>query len=407
MAASRTKHLSSVDLLRSWTVVGVLAVHTISNTTTGSDRSAGALLELLHVTRSVFLALSGFVLAYSLAARPLATWAFWRRRYPLVLAPYLVWTALYLLNDYDPSHYGSAGKMLWRYVVDLADGGARYHLYFLLLTLQLYLIMPWLYRWLERQRRHHLALLAAAAVFQLAFTAAIHYGWRPPVLSVWLNHPGSWLPSYPLYVIGGVLAAMHFEEVTDWVTSHRRLIAWSVLGAAALGVLSYASDLTWLSMGPIKASQVFQPSVVIESVAFTAGLYALGIAVAGRLRARGRRRAESSADVSFGVYLAHPMLLQGLIAASAATGLSGALSGLPSGVILPMVLGLLVPTLCLASWGGVAVIRRTPLSVWLTGRPRQVSPPPDDPLLPGPPRLLGTAPARGALPLGSPLRVKE
>ena len=389
----------------------MVAVHSISNTTTARDRTAGAFLELLHVTRSVFLALSGFVLAYSLAARPVGAWAFWRRRYPLVLAPYLVWTLLYLLNDYNSAHLGSVGTFLWRYVKDLADGGARYHLYFLLLTFQLYLVMPWLYRWLDRHRRRHASLVGAAAAFQLAFSAAVHYGWRPPVLKVWLDHPGSWLFSYPLYVVGGIVAAMHFDEVTAWVTRHGRLIAWGVVGAAAVGVLSYSSDLTWLSMGPIRASEVFQPAVVIESVAFTAGLYALGMRIAPRLRGRGRSLAESSADVSFGVYLAHPLLLQGVVTASAAVGLSAALSGLPNGVLMLLVLGLLVPALYVATWGVVALVRRTPLSVWLTGRPRQVGHARIDPLQPAPagssPGLVAGPPPRSAEPLASPLRVKE
>ena len=29
---------------------------------------------------------------------------------------------------------------------------------------------------------------ACAAAFQLLFSAAVHYGWRPPVLKVWLDH---------------------------------------------------------------------------------------------------------------------------------------------------------------------------------------------------------------------------
>ena len=64
---------------------------------------------------------------------------------------------------------------------DLLHASARYHLYFLLVTMQMYALFPVL-RWVLRKTAgHHVALFAAVCAYQLALTAALqHY----PVLTV-------------------------------------------------------------------------------------------------------------------------------------------------------------------------------------------------------------------------------
>ena len=56
-------------------------------------------MTLLHVTREVFVLLSAFVLTYSYRERGLERRRFWRRRYPLVVIPYIAWTAVYAVAD--------------------------------------------------------------------------------------------------------------------------------------------------------------------------------------------------------------------------------------------------------------------------------------------------------------------
>src|SRR5262249_48031957 len=158
----------------------------------------------------------------------------------------------------------------------LLDGGARYHLYFLLVTMQLYLIFPLLLWLLKRTRGHHLALLGISFALQLAFTFAFHYrllGAVPgtDVPTGWLDHPDQWLLSYQFYVIAGAVAAAHLEEITAWILEHRRVVAWLVAATFAGGMASYAFDVVALQIPTGYASEVFQPAIVIESVAAVAG----------------------------------------------------------------------------------------------------------------------------------------
>jgi peptidoglycan/LPS O-acetylase OafA/YrhL len=361
----RPEHLGAVDVVRFLTVGGVIAVHSTSLTAPSGSVAAGGVLVVLHITRSVFLFLSAFVLGYSFLKRPLAPRAFWRRRYPLVAIPYAVWSAIYVLTGH-PS--GNPLKLLGTYALDLLDGGAHFHLYFLLLTFQLYLIFPALIAFFRRHPAAQRPVLMASVAFELGFTAAVHYDWRPPVLGIWFDHPGTWLPSYELYVVGGLIAALHFEAVTSWVRAHGRLIASAFAAAVALAIASYLADLSVVGYSPLKASEVFQPVVVLEATTGTLAQYALGLWAVDRLRARPLALLKRSSDVSFGVYLAHPLLIATILDVATAIGLASAVGPLPSGLVEAMVVFGLVPFVYGVTFAVVAAVRRTRLSVALTGR---------------------------------------
>jgi peptidoglycan/LPS O-acetylase OafA/YrhL len=365
-----SRHLHAVDVIRVLTVAGVIAAHSTTLTMPTVTAATGGVLVVVHVTRDVFLLLSAFVLGWTFVARPLPRRAFWRRRYPLVAIPYVVWSLIYIVADGDlgsPLHFaGTLG-------LDLLDGGAHFHLYFLLLTFQLYLVFPALFGALARRPRLHAPLLAASVAVQLFFTAAVHYGWRPPVLAEWLNHPGSWLPSYQLYVIAGLLAALHFDAITTWVRRRSRSIALAFVASVGLALGSYVFDLTVLGYAPVRASEVFQPATVVEALAATLAQLALGLWVADRLGERHKPRLRTLSDASFGIYLAHPLLVAGLLDVAGWAGVSAAVGTLPSGLIEALVVLGLVPFVYAATLAGVLVVRRTKLSLALTGRRSQPS----------------------------------
>jgi hypothetical protein len=68
------------------------------------------------------------------------------------------------------------------------------------------------------------------------------------------------------------------------------------------------------------------------------------------------------------VYLAHPLLLQGLLALSATTGLTALAARIPDPVVTAVSMAVVVPLLYLTCALLVQAVRRTPLSLPLTGR---------------------------------------
>ncbi len=358
-------HLAAIDVVRFLTIGGVILVHSTSFANSNSSLVANAVLQLAHVTRSVFLMLSGFVLTYSYLRRPLGRRSFWSRRYPLILVPYVMWSAIYFVAD---GEVHPAWSSLGNFVVDLSDAHAHFHLYFLLLTMQLYLVFPALMVALRRWPKALTPALVVTGVVQLAFTGAAEYGWRPPVLGMWFEHPSSWLFSYTFYVVGGVAAGAHFDSVSVWVRSHYRLAGLSIAVVAIVGLGVYVFNMEVLGYAPIKASAVFQPANVVEVVAATLSQFALGMWLAERASAAHLSWLERSSDVSFGVYLAHPLLLSAVLDIAVSSGLSNFLSGVPSPLVEVMVVFGLVPFLYTVTFVVIQLARRSGLSLALTGR---------------------------------------
>ncbi|MER7274048.1 acyltransferase [Dactylosporangium sp. NPDC000244] len=361
--ARASAHLDALDVVRVLTVGLVIAVHVLAQQPGGVGLSNGAPLIVLHVSREVFFLLTAFVLVYSRRARaPSSWWAFWRRRYLLIGVPYVVWTAVYYVAGGGP--LWPAGRLLPGLVRDLLTGGARYHLYFLLVTMQLYLVFPLLRRLLRATRGRHGWLLAAAAVYQAGCYTAVQRGSVPG-----LGDPSAYLPSYLGFVVAGGVAAWHAEALMRWTLERMSWVFAGCALAVAAGVVVFFVRASVLRQPPLVAGAVFQPVVVVESVAVAWAFLACGAAWQRR-GAPGRRLVRSASDASFGVYLAHPLLLQGLLAVVAASGLAAVAQRQPG----PLVTGAataVVPLIYLACWSAVAVTLRTPLSLALTGRARR------------------------------------
>jgi peptidoglycan/LPS O-acetylase OafA/YrhL len=347
------RHLWQLDVVRLLTFSAVIAVHAIAFTELPDNVAAGAAMMLLQFGREVFFALSGFVLVYAARTRPVEPWKFWRRRVPLVAVPYLVWTLIYWWST--PGGRPGLGVL----GADLLDGNAEYHLYFLLVTLQLYLVFPWLMRFVRRTAHRAVLVLTVVGTLNLAWLAALQYAPQP---GFWWVHAYELLPTYALYVLAGCYAAMHFERLHAFVERRRRPMLVLAAGAAVIAEGAYLLQLAGLP--PRSANAVLQPAMVASCVAAVIVIYLVAARWARGGRP-GRRAVTVASEISFGVYLAHPLVLQFLLD-----------HGLGNGhQILPAPLATALALLG-ATAGAAALslaLRRTPLSFALIGRSRAVT----------------------------------
>ena len=353
-------HLWQVDVVRLLTFTAVIAVHSLAFTEQPDNRAAAGAMMLLQYGREVFFSLTGFVLIYSTAGRrSLQLRRFWPKRILYVAVPYVVWSGIYYAYDIlGPAH---ASPSLSVFGTDLLYAGAKYHLYFLLVTVQLYLAFP-LIRWFVLRTAHRaLPVLAAVSAANLAWLAVLQYGAYPhsgPGLWVY-SHAYELLPSYLMYVLGGAYAAVHLDRLQELVDARRRLLL-AVAGLAAVGALVvYSVQLPF--MAPRSANDVLQPGMALSCLAATIVVYLVGSRWAEGPR---RRQAliETLSDASFGVYLSHPLVLQLLLDFG---GFGNGQQVMPAFVCTVLALVISVA-------GGTAIsllFRRTPLSLPLTGRP--------------------------------------
>ncbi len=356
-------YLHQVDVVRLLTFGSVIMVHTMASTTAPNDAVARGVLMLLHFTRETFFVITGFVLFHSNYRRDLDLGRFWRRRFLLIGVPYVVWSVLYWL------------VYAWRYrsvdlrqlAVQLLTGTAEYHLYFLLVSMQVYLVFGLLVRLVRATTGHHGALLAAVAAWQLALFWVLHDvlpSWhsQPHWVAVLAGYAQQLLPFYLAYVVAGALAAVHLERTQAFVLAHGRMLALVVAGAA---VVTEAVYLVQVAAGtqPFPAADVLQPVMVPYALVVTAGLLALGLRYA--LHRRPGRTASAVAEgsrISFGVFLVHPLVISLLLTLPVGRVLTAA--GQPLTSVLIWLVTVLV------SIAAVEVFVRTPVSLPLTGRRR-------------------------------------
>jgi peptidoglycan/LPS O-acetylase OafA/YrhL len=350
--------LREVDVARALAAITVVALHVIGYSL--SRDSAGsaaqpfdqALILALRFARQVFMLISGFALAYAYRSRPLHYRAFLSRRLRSVALPYVVWSVIYLIV------VPPGDKSLWSLVSAVALGTAFYHLYYVVVSLQWYVIFPPVLAMARRlgPRAAWGATVTATAVYLgLAawFTAGAPLpAWASP-LSRLLPYKDQLLPSYLGYYVLGTLGGVHAEAVLGWLSRH---IRW--VGVAMAGLLGFLL-LDLIHDGPEQFAHtvdIFRPGLVLYGLTGAA----MVLACASRITYVGGRAFRwlvALSRNSYAIYLAHPIVLF-----LAESYLIPRLGWYHSALAIPLLLaGILVPH------GLAMLLNSTPLAPLLLG----------------------------------------
>jgi peptidoglycan/LPS O-acetylase OafA/YrhL len=359
------RYIYEVDVVRVLTFAAVIGVHTVSDTNSSRSVAANALVMLLHFTRAAFFMITGFVLAHQYAGQALALRRFWSRRFLTVGVPYLAWTIVYSgLHWYEGPGTMTFTSWLRQTLLYAVDGKAWYHLYFLLVSMQIYLLFPLILALVQAARRHVGVLLGVSAAVQVGLDAALTYS-HPThgVFAVYAGAATVLVTTYQFYVLLGAVVALHLDTVIDWLRRSATRVVLIATTMAAVCEVVYVLGLG-RTRTAAQSAAVLAPVVVPWSVAVTAMLLVIGIAWSDRRRAGGRLDLllATASDRSFGIYLSHPLVLFAVLWLGG-HWLPHHLQGLP----------LTICAYLLTVAGAVAlteVFRRTPLSLALTGRNR-------------------------------------
>lgn len=372
----RDKHLYQIDLVRLVTFGGVILDHVMLSVTAPTSVAAGAVEVFLRYTRYGFFTLTGFVLTYQYRNRELKAVPFWRRRFKLIGLPFVTWSLFYwCYTRYkfgDGFHavtasfadFDAVERSVKSIVYDLITGNAAYHLYFLSVSMQIYLVFPLVLWVLRRTWGYHRYLLAVSFAFQCWMLFAMV---RAPlsfltwgVQDVIWRHLIVTIFPYQFFVLAGCVAAMHFEAFQAFFKKWRwHLIAVGVVVLIAtwlyyLYVVDQGEDL-------FRATNVFMLHNMWAFIAIIVMLYGLGTVWQER-RSPGSiadRFMRTASDRSFGIYLAHVLALYALLPQVDAENIHA----------LPRVILAYLATVVLTVFI-VETLRRSPISLITTGRNR-------------------------------------
>jgi peptidoglycan/LPS O-acetylase OafA/YrhL len=254
----------------------------------------------LHFAVPAFLFIMGVLLTRTMLGQSRSWREFYGRRARQTLVPYLVWTAIYALfrvvmvpHQNPPSYLVDPERwsfwLLW--------GKAWYHLYFMVLALQLYLVFPFVLLLLRRTR----VGLGPLLVLGVAAQVAAHW-----LQGQWLRfpYPSTLLLWYVVPVLTGIWVGLYLD---DWEKVWRRLRYVAI----PLMVVGWAVYL------PQGYRQIHGESVNSHVYHFSFWAYTIGVAFCLLALSRALARDEgwpartlySLGQQSIQIYLIHPMLL--------------------------------------------------------------------------------------------------
>ena len=276
----------------------------------------------------IFFFISAFGLFYGKApSAPFSYRDFLTRRAHAVVIPYLIWSLFYLLHD--AWHYGVGFPPLLSIPGILFFGNAKYQLYFMVILIWFYLLMP---LWRTLLRRMTLPLLMGILALQIAFdywssfdTAFNLYVYGLPegsllraLLFYRLNY---WVVHYVfIFLLGGYIA-LHWETFRTWML-HRagQLYAFGILSLIALLAWYYKLLLVdgYTPLEGIYTAHQLSPLGIFYTIGASLALFAFFTRL-GTETMLGRAF-QILGKHSYFIYLAHPMAITYLLAVLHRTG---------------------------------------------------------------------------------------
>jgi len=355
MSSNKRERVCAVEAIRGISMMGVIGIHI------GAEYLANPspnlhLVALFDIgTRfsvPIFFFISAFGLFYGQSLSAVFSYRdFLARRGRTVVIPYLIWSLFYIVHD--AWYYGTGFPPLLSLPGILFFGNAKYQLYFMVILIWFYLLMP-LWRFLLRHMT--LPLLAGILVLQIAFddwssfnTAFNLYVYGLPegtllraLLFYRLNY---WVMHYVfIFLLGGYIA-LHFDTFRTLMARHaRRLYALGIISLTALLAWYYKLILTdgYTPLEAIYTAHQLSPLGILYTIGASLALFAFFTRL-GTKNLPGRAF-QFLGKHSYFIYLAHPIAITYLLLMIHAHG---------HVLTAPIALGLYAATLLLTLLGAV------------------------------------------------------
>ena len=325
--SDKKPRLAAIEYIRGISMLGVVGIHVGSQylANPAANMHLVALFEVAtRFSVPIFFFISAFGMFYNLDMSGKFDYkAFLKRRISTVLIPYVVWSLFYLL------HYA----LLWKDASVLSPfyigfsmifGTAGYQLYFMVILLWFYLMMP-LWMWLIKRLRW--IGLGGLLLFQIAFdywscfelnSAGIDNFLLKSLIDYRLNY---WVMHYVfIFVLGGYLA-VHIHWFMDFMNRCRNYLVvffWFTLA----GLLGYYYWVIFTKgytpLEGINTAQQLCPAGVLYTLG--ASLFFFAIFTIWRLPEGLRPVLSALGRHSYFVYLAHPVAITYLSMALGRTG---------------------------------------------------------------------------------------
>lgn len=319
----RKERIEELELVRSLAFLAVVYQHVIGiyMRVPGIDEQTavvyGMLFHLLKFAVPAFVFITGLVLYYNYYEN-MAYLAFIRKRTVEIFLPYLLWSGIYL--SLIPGFLGEGEITWWNLAKHIGTGSASYHLWFVVMIFQFYLLYPFwqrVFRFLRRHATNKKKLGATMVLLGIGYGLLMWFSARYiPANSfsfkqVWLD---TYLIKYRdrnafyyfIYFLFGGLAAVALPVFRAKIKQY-----WFWICTAFLLLYGYIGYELFRDSGSglinLNVATSLKPSMFLYTMAQLLVVY--GVALSLMKHSRLRLWLTKIGQYSYGAYLIHALVL--------------------------------------------------------------------------------------------------
>ncbi len=312
------KRILAIEYIRGIAMLGVIGIHTGSYALSNPHANIH-LIALLEIVSRFSVPIFFFVSAFGLFINhnfdaPFNYKHFFKRRCQGVLLPYITWSLLYMLHySYSTGDYGIwHAPLIYHFFL---FGLGSYQLYFLVILLWFYLLMP-LWRKLAfiilKAPLKSLGLLLIAQIainFYSSYLLSVSFS-NPNLMLAFQHRMSYWVIHYVFIFMMGAVCAVHYHTLLDWLEERKRLIIgfFAASLTAMLGVYYFLLFKCGYSPeAAINTNHQLSPTGIIYTLAAT--LFLLLLFERIPLPSLMHKLLAKLGNYSYLIYLCHPMFM--------------------------------------------------------------------------------------------------
>ena len=241
----KKNRILAIEYIRGISMLGVIGIHTGSQylSNPASNMHLIALFEILtRFSVPIFFFISAFGLFYNIDLSEKFSYKnFMTKRFKTVLIPYLVWSFLYITH-YTILYHDTSLLSIPTLIKFLFFGFASYQLYFLVILLWFYALMP---VWIYMIRHMNAVRMVMLLLFQLAFDYYSSFIMNPysienPVIKALFEYRlNYWVLHYIFIFLFGGYLAIHYDKFEIYMSRHYNSICSFFIASLSSLVIYY------------------------------------------------------------------------------------------------------------------------------------------------------------------------
>ncbi len=311
-------HRYEVDIIRGFTIASVVGMHTVATITYVDTNAYGSFIQylvllILRYNRQTFIFITAFVLVYVYNKPGLKFLTFLRKRALTIIIPYVLWSILYVFL-YTPN------ATVGTYLFDIFTGSAYYQLYYIILAIQLYLILPYFIKILNKLKDK--TVISMIIIFILQFLVMFYDYYimnlqnltkSNSIINTILTYQDRFIFMYFAYIFLGGFAAIHIHTFEKKIKENKLSVFLFFAFSLIALIVSYIIEVKIFNLSVYFSSAFMQPLVITYSLSVILLLFYISMNFIKKAKKKHEIKILNFililSEASFGLYLIHPIIL--------------------------------------------------------------------------------------------------